>query len=77
VLLTLNKRFEFLDDSLEGKDYLMGKQFTVADAYLFTVLRWTGFLKIDLSKWQALSAYIARVKQRPKVQEALKSEGLN
>jgi glutathione S-transferase len=72
----LANRFGWLDKQLAGKDYLMGKQFTVADAYLFTVLRWTTPTKIDLSQWPNLGAYLARVAARPKVQEALKAEGL-
>ena len=72
----LANRFGWLDKQLAGKDYLMGKQFTVADAYLFTVLRWTTPTQIDLSKWPNLTAYLARVAARPKVQEALKAEGL-
>jgi glutathione S-transferase len=72
----LANRFNWLDKQLAGKDYLMGKQFTVADAYLFTVLRWTTPTQIDLSKWPNLTAYLARVGARPKVQEALKAEGL-
>jgi len=54
----------------------MGKQFTVADAYLFTVLNWTKPTQIDLSQWPNLAAYHARVAARPKVQEAMKAEGL-
>ena len=59
-----------------GKSYLMGEQFSVADGYLFTVLRWTGFLKVDISKFTNLQAFMARVAARPKVQEALAAEGL-
>jgi glutathione S-transferase len=72
----LGKRFDWLSGELKGKDYLMGTQFTVADAYLFTVLRWSGFVGIDLAKWPVLAAYEARVAARPKVQEALAAEGL-
>ena len=72
----LGKRFDWLSDELKGKDYLMGKQFTVADAYLYSVLRWSGFVGIDLGKWPVLAAYEARVAARPKVQEALAAEGL-
>ena len=54
----------------------MGDKFTVADAYLFTVVGWTKFLKIDISKFANLTAYIGRVAARPKVQEAMKAEGL-
>ena len=56
--------------------YLMGDKFTVADAYLFTVLRWSSRIDIDLAKWPNLKAYVDRVAARPKVQEALKAEGL-
>ena len=69
-------RFDWLSERLQGKDYLMGKQFTVADAYLYTILRWTPRVAIDLAKWPLLAAYMARVDARPKVQEALVAEGL-
>jgi glutathione S-transferase len=69
-------RFDWLDRQLAGKDYLMGRQFTVADAYLFVLLNWTKFQSIDLARWPNLSAFQARVGARPKVQEALKAEGL-
>lgn len=73
----LEKRFAFLSKHLEGKDYLFGSGFTVADAYLFTVLNWTKMVGIDLAgKWPVLAAYHGRVAARPKVQEALKAEGL-
>lgn len=72
----LVKRFDWLAPQLEGKNYLTGDQFTVADGYLFTVLNWTKFVGIDLNKWPSLAAYHARVAARPKVQEALKAEGL-
>ena len=54
----------------------MGETFTVADAYLFTVLSWTSHVGIDLAKHHVLTDYLARVGHRPKVQEALKAEGL-
>jgi glutathione S-transferase len=69
-------RFDWLDKQLEGKDYLMGKQFTVADAYLFVLLNWTRPTQIDLSKWSNLVAYHKRVGARPKVKETLQAEGL-
>jgi glutathione S-transferase len=72
----LAKRFDWVNQQLAGKQYLMGDKFTVADAYLFTVLRWTSRVEIDLSKWPNLKAYSDRVAARPKVQEALKAEGL-
>ena len=72
----LSKRFDWLDKQLAGKDYLMGKTFTVADAYLFVVLGWTKPTNIDLSRWPNLAAYHARVAARPKVKEAMVAEGL-
>jgi glutathione S-transferase len=72
----LGKRFDWLDKQLAGKDYLMGKTFTVADAYLFVVLGWTKPTAIDLSRWPNLAAYHTRVAARPKVKEAMVAEGL-
>jgi glutathione S-transferase len=72
----LGKRFDWLSTQLTGKDYLMGATFTVADGYLFTVLNWGQWVGIDLAKWPVLAAYQARVSARPKVQEALRAEGL-
>ena len=72
----LGKRFDWLSTQLQGKDYLMGNHFTVADGYLFTVVNWHQWVGIDLAKWPVLVAYQARVSARPKVQEALKAEGL-
>ena len=72
----LAKRFAWIDKHLAGKQYLMGDKFTVADAYMFTVLRWTGRVKVDLSPYKNIAAYMARVEARPKVQEAMKAEGL-
>lgn len=72
----LGKRFDYLDKHLASRQYLMGDKFTVADAYLFTVLRWTARIQMDLAKWPNLKAYVDRVAARPKVQEAMKAEGL-
>ena len=72
----LATRFDWLDKQLAGKDYLMGKQFTVADAYLFVLLGWTRPTQIDLARWPNLAAFHKRVSARPKVQEALQAEGL-
>lgn len=72
----LAKRFGFIATHLEGKQYLMGDQFTVADAYLFTVANWGQFVGVDIGQWPAVKAFHARVAARPKVQEALKAEGL-
>ena len=72
----LAKRFEYVATSLEGKSYLMGEQFTVADAYLFTVANWGQWVGVDIGQWPNLKAHHARVAARPKVQETLKAEGL-
>ena len=69
-------KFRYVDGQLAGHDYLMGKQFTVADGYLFTMLSWADRMKFDLSALPNLLAYKARVAARPKVQEALAKEGL-
>ena len=72
----IGRRIAWLDKELAGKQYLMGDKFTVADAYLFTVLRWSPRVGIDLGKSPNVTAYMDRVAARPKVQEALKAEGL-
>jgi glutathione S-transferase len=69
-------KFRYVESQLGGREYLMGKQFTVADGYLFTMLAWADRLKFDLSGLNNLKAYQARVGARPKVQEALTREGL-
>ena len=74
----LVKQFDFLDKHFAKAKFLAGSGFTVADAYAFTVLGWTKSARvaIDLSRWSNLKAYAERVGARPKVQEALKAEGL-
>jgi glutathione S-transferase len=69
-------KFRYVDSQLAGRDYLLGKQFTVADAYLYVMLRWAEGMKFDLSGLNNLLAYRDRVAARPKVQEALVKEGL-
>jgi glutathione S-transferase len=69
-------KFRYLDGVLAGRDYLMGKQFTVADGYLFTMLSWADRMNFDLSAMPNLLAYKARVGARPMVQQALTKEGL-
>src|ERR1700750_833621 len=69
-------KFKYIATQLAGRDYLMGKQFTVADGYLYTMMRWADGHKLDLSALPNLMAYKARVAARRKVQEALTKEGL-
>lgn len=71
---TLFKRFAILVQTLERQDYLLGAQFSVADAYLFVVLRWAGFFDIDLQQWPALAKFQQRVGERPAVIAALAAE---
>ena len=72
----ITHRLNALEQALAGKQYAMGDKFSIADAYLFTVLNWTNFHNIDLGKWPNIKAYVARVAARPKVQETMKAEGL-
>jgi glutathione S-transferase len=72
----LGDRLAWVDTQLAGKQYLMGDQFTVADAYLFTVAGWGQYVGVDIKPLANLSAYMARVAARPAVQEAMKAEGL-
>ena len=72
----LAERHEWLAREMVGRQYLMGEQFTCADAYLFTTLGWMGFVGLDLASFPTLMAYRERVASRPRVREALKAEGL-
>jgi glutathione S-transferase len=67
-------RFDYVQKELGAKTFLTGDTFTVADGYLFNMLRWTQFTGIDLAQWPGLSAYFARVESRPNVKAALEAE---
>jgi len=69
-------RFAYVDDRLEGNDYLMGKEFCVADAYLFTMTQWAEGQGIDLSGFKNIEAFRARMLARPAVQDAMKAEAM-
>ncbi len=69
-------RFTWVNGQLEGKQYLMGDTFSVADAYLFTVGNWAGHVALDITGLPHLAAFMARVAARPAVQSAMKAEGL-
>ena len=71
----LSKRLDYLNKTLGSSEYLMG-EFSVADAYLYTVLRWTDIHKVDLSPWPSIQAFMARMAARPSVKKAIKAEGL-
>lgn len=77
ALTKLSKRFDELEARLaDGRDYVMGNRFSVADAYTFVVASWAGVIDFDLSGYPLVSAYVERVAGRPKVQDVLKREGL-
>jgi glutathione S-transferase len=69
-------KFKYIDSQLAGHEYLLGKNFTVADGYLYVMLRWAEGMKFDLSGFNNLLAFKDRIAARPKVQEALVKEGL-
>lgn len=73
---TLAIRFEIVEHQLESADYLLGAQFSVADAYLFTVLNWANILQLDMHRWPAIATYQTRIAARPAVRAAMLAEGL-
>jgi glutathione S-transferase len=70
----LAKRLSFVAEQLEKNDFLLGKQFGVADAYLHTTLNWTQWTGIDLARWPSLVAFQERVGSRPSVKAARAAE---
>jgi glutathione S-transferase len=76
TMANIDKRMGFLSTALEGKAYLMGDTFTVADGYLFTTLNWLGFFQMDVAKWPTMKAYYDRVAARPAVKQAMAAEGI-
>lgn len=76
LLARANETIKYLDDSLAGHDYVMGKAFTVADAYAFVVLGWTKWLEIPITPYRNIESYLARIAARPAVMKVLKTEGL-
>jgi glutathione S-transferase len=75
-LAYLAKRYGVVEKHLASRPYLLGDSFTVADAYLFTVTRWAGHVKFDLSPFPNLSSFQERVAARSAVKAALSAEGL-
>jgi glutathione S-transferase len=76
ALANIKKAYDYVSAKLGDRPYLTGDSFTVADAYLFTILNWHNFIKLDLTPWPVLVAYQARVAARPAVQTVLREEGL-
>jgi glutathione S-transferase len=76
VLQALGRRFDYVAQSLQGRAYLTGDAFTIADAYLFVILNWRKPLRFDLDRWPILLQYQERVAALPAVRAAMKEEGL-
>jgi glutathione S-transferase len=76
VRAKMQERYRYVDQQLEGKSYLTGSDFCVADAYMFTVTNWARHVGLDLAAFKNLAAFMARMAARPSVLEAMKAEGL-
>lgn len=72
----LRRKLVWLDGQLAGRPYLTSDAFTAADAYLFVVLGWARFVKLDIADLSHLQAFMVRVADRPAVREAMRAEGL-
>ena len=77
VRALLEKKMQYVNDSLKDKQWICGPRFSIADAYLFTVLRWAYAVKLNMAGLSNIDAYMARMAERPAVAAALKAEGLN
>lgn len=73
----ISERLQWVDSQLEGKQYLLGDEFSVADAYLFTVSGWSKVVSVDMGALKNLNAFRDRVAARPAVKAAMEAEGLN
>lgn len=74
---TLTAKYEVVAKALENSEYLMGPGFSLPDAYLYVVTRWSKMLEVDLSKYPAIAKFMTRMESRPAVQKSLKEEGLS
>lgn len=73
----LARRIDHVEHALsDGRAYILGQNFTVADSYLFVVLNWANFINLDLGRWPQAAAFAARIAARPAVREAIVAEGL-
>ncbi len=72
----LTARLGYVETQLANKPYLMGDSFTVADAYMFAIVRWSSRVGFDLAPFPRIIEYMARLSARPTVQAAMKAEGL-
>ena len=76
TIKVLGKKFDFLQQQLGDRPYLTGETFSIADAYAFAVLSWTGVHKVDFTAWPKLQQYLGRIAERPGALAALRAEGL-
>lgn len=76
VHANLGRQFNYIAEQLEKSEYICGERFTIADAYLFTVLSWASYVEIDLSAWPTLAAYLVRIAARSAVKAAMVAERL-
>jgi len=72
----LEKKLQYVNASLEGNEWISGQRFTIADAYLYNVLRWARAVKLEIAGLHNIDAFMARVAARPSVVAALAAEGL-
>ena len=72
----LSKRLNFIAAQLESSPFILGDHFSIADAFLFTVLSWSRYVKFDLEPWPSVVAYLERIAQRQSVHDAMAAEGL-
>lgn len=72
----LTSKFVYIDEHLAGRDYVLGTQFSVADAYLYNVLSWPSRVGLDISGYPAIQRFMARMAQRPSVRASQEAEGL-
>jgi len=71
----LAARFAYVNDHLASNDYVLGERFSAVDGYLYNVLRWPVRVKVDISGYGAIQAYMRRMEKRPSVIAALGAEG--
>jgi glutathione S-transferase len=75
-LKDLSPKFDFVETMLGNNTYCLGDTYTIVDAYLFTVLSWAPYMKLDLSPWKKITSWQGRVFERTATQKALKAEDL-
>ena len=76
AVAALARRLDLVEQVLARQPFLMGQAFSAVDAYLFTVMSWAPWVKLDMAPWPRLRDFVARVGARPRVQEALVAEGI-